>query len=165
MTDSGNSAIALGALAIMGFLGFMLYQQKKAEDNADVVGDNLGNLITSIINPPTTPIIQYDSHGCRTDIQQWCPVDKACRDKALTCSSPPPPEVTCWDGSKAEYGYLCPVDTSALAPIVETDPVKQVNDMCYLRGMPVLNVRPGTNCHDALAVMCDRFGPGSKFCV
>jgi len=168
MSDSASSGMAIAGIAVLGFLGFMLYQQRKAEENIDEIVDDTKNIIKSIIDPifnpsPDAPAYTLDVHGCRSDIQHWCPTDGFCKDIAQTCSLPPAPKVTCWDGSEALYGYLCPVDTSGLDPIVDEPQVYRIGGMCYKNGYP-LNVPQGTDCADAFAVMCQRFGPGSKYC-
>lgn len=154
-------------LGVAGFAAFVLYQQKKAEGIIDdiippIVIPDPGGLLEPIIRPfiPDPPPYTLDAHGCRSDIQRWCPTDNACRDKAIQCS--PVVDTSCPDG-RSWNGYFCEYNLPVIPPVDPNPPVIRVGDMCYKNGYP-LNVPLGTSCEDALAVMCQRFGPGSKWC-
>lgn len=130
---------------------------------------------------PVKPIV-YDSHGCEVGLMEWCETLKHCMPLGLTCPrdvepvDPPKPhfdEHGCEIGKQVWCPSLAVCTTEGLRDPAffenvcvihedeEEEIVKQLNDQCYYKGFPVLNVPPGTNCAQAINIMCDRFGPGT----
>lgn len=98
---------------------------------------------------------------------QWCESLGRNIDPALTCPTKLEPlvypvHVPCDPGFYHGNDGVC-IRIPGTEPI-EAAPIERISDMCYFNGEPVLTVPPGMSCEQGLQDMCNRFGPGSRYC-
>lgn len=177
----------LGVLAYLGLKWTGTFDGKKEEsetpDSNPCTGMsglpgmlcNLGVWTTGYSYQDDKIPTSHDEHGC-TDFQTWCGQLNSCIQVGTTCPSPSRPYTPVYEmdehGCKKGVETFCDVLDKCLNNEVYSSsfcniedgrgesPTRQINDQCYFRGLPVLNVPPGTDCSSAMSVMCDRFGPG-----
>lgn len=142
---------------------------------------NLGVWTTGYKAPTGDSLVTTtDNHGCLTGITEWCDTLKHCQPVGLTCPRPSRPYQPEYEydshGCKVGIEQFCDVTNQCLDKNVYSEnfckvhedldpaPVTRISDMCYFQGEPVLTVPPGKSCDSAIADMCKRFGPDSKWC-
>ena len=141
--------------------------------------DDKGKPIVNIGGDSPMPVT-YDKYGCRTDIQRWCDIRKTCLDIALPCASiasiaapgtpgdpykrTSAPVVPNW--RECRGGRYDPIIDACVGVASESGPahIPGLVGVCTGPRGDRLTVPPGKNCSDAIADMCERFGPGSKWC-
>ena len=140
--------------------------------------DDKGKPIVNIGGDSPMPVT-YDKYGCRTDIQRWCDIRKTCLDIALPCASiasiaapgtpgdpykrTPAPVVQNWRECKGGT-YNSILDICVGDPNDWPGKVVGVNKICTAPSGAIQSAPVTKNCKDVIADMCERFGPGSKWC-
>lgn len=181
--------LLLGVLGLAAYLGIKYIganssisdDQKTADPCAGMTGlpallCGLGVWTTGYQEKEDRVPTTFDDHGCATAYQEFCQTLNSCIPKGLTCPTGARPYTPVYEldehGCKKGLETHCDVLQKCLMNEVYEDsfcniadgrgqaPVRQLNDQCFYKGLPVLNVPPGTDCQSAMAVMCDRFGPG-----